>query len=176
VKRILQSYEQGHWNRTSVADLMVLLLSRLGRMGKGSLEPKIESAVPAMLLVAGAIWYSYAHCELGSTRDSSFLVAYRPVGAESLWIHHERVQAGQEHRIWINNPRYLQTRAVNSINYAQADHVSGRDSGRKTKSPPRYEPMVRVWRLASSEFPSGTVTFSRFLGSRRFEIFRVVAA
>jgi hypothetical protein len=92
-----------------------------------------DATVLAMLLVAGAIWYYYAHCELGSTRDSSFLVAYRPVGAESLWIHHERVQAAQEYRIWINNPRYLQTRVVNSINYPQADHVSGRDSGRKNQ-------------------------------------------
>jgi hypothetical protein len=70
---------------TTVADLMALLFSKLGRMG--SREAKIESTVLAMLLVAGTIWYYYAHTESGSTRAASFLVDYRPVGVESPWIH-----------------------------------------------------------------------------------------
>jgi len=54
---------------------------------------KIESTVfAALLLVAGTIWYYYAHPELGSTRAASFLVAYKPMGVESPRIHHERVQ------------------------------------------------------------------------------------
>jgi hypothetical protein len=75
-----------------VGNLIVLLFSRLGRTR--SLQAKIESTVLAMQLVAGTIWYYYAYCELGSTRAASFLVAYRPVGAETR-IDHERVQAAK---------------------------------------------------------------------------------
>jgi hypothetical protein len=57
---------------------------------------KIESTVFAvLLLVAGTIWYYYAHPELGSARAGSFLVAYKPMGVESPRIHHDRVQAAR---------------------------------------------------------------------------------
>jgi hypothetical protein len=59
-------------------------------------KAKIETAVLALLLVvAGTVWYFYAHSELGSARAASFLVAYKPMGAESPRIHHDRVQAAR---------------------------------------------------------------------------------
>jgi hypothetical protein len=59
-------------------------------------KAKIEStALAILLLVAGFTWYDYTHSELGSARAASFLVAYKPMGAESPRIHHERVQAAR---------------------------------------------------------------------------------
>jgi hypothetical protein len=59
-------------------------------------KAKIETTVLAiLLLVAGTFWYFYAHPELGSARAASFLVAYKPMGAESPRIHHDRVQAAR---------------------------------------------------------------------------------
>ena len=56
-------------------------------------KAKIESTVLAILLLgAGTIWYCYVHPELGSARAGSFLVTYKPIGAESPRIHQDRVQ------------------------------------------------------------------------------------
>jgi hypothetical protein len=60
-------------------------------------KAKIETTVLALLLLAaGSIWYYYTHPELGSARAASFLVAYKPMGAESPRIHHDRVQAAKD--------------------------------------------------------------------------------
>ena len=57
---------------------------------------KIESLVlAALMLIAGPIWYYYAHPELGSARAASVLVAYKPMGIESPRIHRDRVQASR---------------------------------------------------------------------------------
>jgi len=59
-------------------------------------KAKIERTVLAVLvLVAGTIWYYYVHSELGSARAGSFLVAYKPIGAESPRLHLDRVQASR---------------------------------------------------------------------------------
>ena len=59
-------------------------------------KTKIERTVLAVLvLVAGAIWYYYAHPEMGSARAASSMVTYKPMGAESPRIHHDRVQAAR---------------------------------------------------------------------------------
>jgi len=59
-------------------------------------KAKIEGTTLAVLmLVAGTLWYYYAHPELGSARAGSFLVAYKPMGVESPRIHRDRVQAAR---------------------------------------------------------------------------------
>lgn len=57
---------------------------------------KIESTVlSVLLLVAGTVWYYYAHPEVGSARAGSFQVAYKPMGVESPRIHRDRVEAAR---------------------------------------------------------------------------------
>jgi len=59
-------------------------------------KAKIEALVLAsLLLVAGTVWFFYAHPEMGSVRAASFQVAYKPMGAESPRIHGDRVQAAR---------------------------------------------------------------------------------
>ena len=59
-------------------------------------KAKIERTVLAVLvLFAGTIWYYYVHSELGSARAGSFLVAYKPIGAESPRLHLDRLQAAR---------------------------------------------------------------------------------
>jgi hypothetical protein len=48
-----------------------------------------------LVLVAGTIWYYYVHSDLGSARAGSFLVAYKPIGADSPRLHLDRVQAAR---------------------------------------------------------------------------------
>jgi hypothetical protein len=59
-------------------------------------KAKIERTIlAALILVAGTIWYSYVHSDLGSARAGSFLIAYKPIGAESPRLHLDRVQAAR---------------------------------------------------------------------------------
>jgi len=59
-------------------------------------KAKLERTILAVLaLVAGTIWYYYAHPGLGSARAGSFLVAYKPIGADSPRLHLDRVQAAR---------------------------------------------------------------------------------
>jgi hypothetical protein len=59
-------------------------------------KAKIERTVlAALILVAGTIWYYYVHSDLGSARAGSFLIAYKPIGAESPRLHLDRVQAAR---------------------------------------------------------------------------------
>jgi len=59
-------------------------------------KAKFERALlAALILVAGIIWFYYVHSDLGSARAGSFLVAYKPIGAESPRLHLDRVQAAR---------------------------------------------------------------------------------
>ena len=60
---------------------------------KGKIE---RTLLAVLLLVAGIIWYYYAHPELGSARAASVLVDYKPMGIESPRIHRDRVQAARD--------------------------------------------------------------------------------